>query len=407
MINGEQSRTEAEKYLEKLIQKTTNVNERRKLFMQLENKYGISADKISDVFAFRKDIRELNNFEIFAILYFLDRNSLSKFFTQSEIEGLANEKQEIEPVSFPIVIKNMVQVANDQWVGGSSLLELMRLKDANLINYDENEQRVFRHIKKGNTTTYRISINNRAVEEIKELIEKDSYIPDTITLNMPEGSDYSYNDYTLTIHSLVNGKFNINDGYHRWLAMSSIHNFDATFDYPMELRIVNFATERAEQFIYQQDQKTVMKKVDSRTYNQYGTANKIMQRLNQNPLSNIQGMIGRNDAKINAGTFSALIDYFFVKPEKNQDTTFVIKTANDLQQKFNSLTDGMPELLKNNWSDRDMMIIIYLLSKDIIADYDIMDYLNEKLPSNGNLFYVAKTPRRKIINILDKAMEER
>ena len=409
MIHGEKSREEANLYIEKMIPKVSNMKQRRIIYNSIYSKFNIPLDTITDVFSFRKDIRELNNFEIFAVLYYLDRNALPKFFTEAEIENFSSERQESFEIKFPIIIEGMVQVAEDQWIGRTTLKRLMEFKDARLINYDENEQRTFRRIKSGNTEMMRIFINNKSVNEIKDALENEIYISDDITLNMPlNGSEFSYNEsnYTLTITKLPNDKFNIIDGYHRWLSMSQIYNFNREFDYPMEPRIVNFSTEKAEQFIFQKDQKTLMKKVDSKTYNQYSAANKIIQRLNQNPMSNIQGMIGRNAAKIDMGTISSLIDYFFVREVENPDSSYVIETAAKLQNELNLLTENDPTLLKNQWSDRYLFIIIYLLSKDISPTSDIIEYLNNKMP-DGRLFYVDKRPRRKIINVLDNAMSAR
>ena len=109
------------------------------------------------------------------------------------------------------------------------------------------------------------------------------YIPDDITLNMPEeGSKFRYENGKLTISELPGGKFDITDGYHRYLAMCAIYNIDKSFDYPMELRITNFDLATCQQMIFQKDQKTQMKKEDSATFNQYDVGNQI---VNENKLS--------------------------------------------------------------------------------------------------------------------------
>ncbi len=43
----------------------------------------------------------------------------------------------------------------------------------------------------------------------------------------------------------------------------------------MEIRIVSFTEEKAKQFIYQKDQKTKMKQIDSAAMNQYSPANTV------------------------------------------------------------------------------------------------------------------------------------
>lgn len=43
----------------------------------------------------------------------------------------------------------------------------------------------------------------------------------------------------------------------------------------MEIRIVSFTEEKAKQFIYQKEQKTKMKQIDSAAMNQYSPANPL------------------------------------------------------------------------------------------------------------------------------------
>ncbi len=407
MLNGEESRSKANEKLEKEMAKITNKNERRAVCRELYAEFNIPIDLSADIITFRKDVRELSDFALFCFLFVINKESLGKYFTKKEIEVLSEEKWEKEEIEFPLVFEGMVQVADDQWIGRTSMRELMKMKDAQLINYDENEQRAYRRIKNGNTEMFRIFINKKNVDEIRQLLETGAYISDDITLNMPLGADFSYNNYTLRIDSLPNGKFNIIDGYHRWLSMSQIYNFDRDFDYPMELRIVNYPTEKAEQFIFQKDQKTVMKKADSNTYNQYSAANKIAQRLNQDPSSDIQGLIGRNNAMISMSSLVALIDRFWCKEAKTQDAAFIIRTKSMLQGKFNSLIESNPQLLNEKWTDKYLLIIMYLFYKEIEPTNDVINLLDRTISekSTSGLFYDGKTaPRRKIINALDKVI---
>jgi len=405
MLNGEDSREKANKRLERELAKVTNKNERREVCREIYARFNIPIELSSDVITFRKDVRELSNFVVFCFLFVLENECLGLYFTKKEIEVLSEEKWEQKKIEFPLIFDGMVQIADDQWIGRTSLQTLMKFKDAQLINYDENEQRTFRRVKNGDTEVFKIFINKKNVDEIKQLLESGLYIPDDITLNMPLGSEFEYSNYSMRIDSLPNGKFNIIDGYHRWLSMSQIYNFDRQFDYPMELRIVNYPTEKAEQLIFQKDQKTVMKKADSNTYNQYSSANKIVQRLNQDPASYIQGCIGRNNAIINMQSLVSLVNYFYCRSSKTQDIAFIIETKNKLQSKFNSLIESDTQLLKEKWSEKELFVIMYLFHKDIKPTKELIERLSASIDVHTGLFYQGKTyPRRKIINMLDKAI---
>lgn len=127
-------------------------------------------------------------------------------------------------------------------------------------------------------------------------MENGTYIPDAITLNMTDNAEYEYDNSscTLSIYSLPRDMFNLIDGYHRTLAMSEIHQFNAEFNLPMELRVVAFSPEEATAFIFQQDQKTLMKKVVSDCYDPYSIVNRIITRVNRSPEFLMQNEIGRN-----------------------------------------------------------------------------------------------------------------
>lgn len=410
MINGEASRAELNNYLNEKLAEITDRKEKKELYKQIYSKFNIPIEVTTDYFTFKRDIAEASTFEIFAFLYFIKRNRLNLYFTDNEIEVLSSEKVEDKTITFPLVFKDIVQISEDQWIGRTSFQELMAMKDARLINYDENEQRTFRHIKSGNTEIMRVFINKKSVQEIKEAFKNGRYIPDDITLNIPQGSEFTFGNNTLKIYSLVNDKFNIIDGYHRWLGMAEIYNFDKEFDYPMEIRFVNYSTEKANQFIYQKDQKTQMKKTDSASYNQYNVANRIVKRLNEDPMSNLQGMIARNDGLIKEADFADVVDSFYVKgKEFGNETSAVVTIKNDIQKKFNSLSESNPKYLNKKYTVKDLIIMMYVFTLPDVSvnDYDeLINYLYNRNIENRCFTFNRNYVRRKAINELNNALSE-
>lgn len=414
MINGEKSRESLNTYLEKQLAKLTKPTARRELYKQISDKFNISPVKISDMVTFKKDIREFTNFEVFAVLYFINDKALSKYFTENEIQRYSNERCDSQTLNLPIILEGMVQICDDQWIGKTTVKTLMNLKNSRMINYDENEQRIYKIVQSGDSVAKRIWINNASVASIKDAMEREKYIPDVITLNMPiDGSEFTYSeeDKALKIQSLPDGMFNLIDGYHRYLAMSQISNFNETFDYPLELRIVNYSTEKVEQFIWQNDQKTRMRKVDSDTYDQYSLCNRIAQRINQDPGSNIQGMIGRNGAQISMQQLTMLIRFYFLKDRiaKKDENKVVIEVKNTLEAKFNSFTEAAPEYLSNVYSSKDLFIIMHVFAREEASNvcYSKIQYLmNSTADMPNNLFDLSNQVRRKTVNTLDKLLED-
>ena len=97
------------------------------------------------------------------------------------------------------------------------------------------------------------------------------------------------------------------DGYHRYIAISQVVREYPEWDYQMELRITTFTEEKAKQFIYQNDQKTQMRRINSESMNQYSPSNIVVEKLNTNPSSNIRGQISRNNGNIDFSFLSAVI----------------------------------------------------------------------------------------------------
>ena len=415
MLYGDRSRQELEEYAEKLFAKSEVIKDRasrRNLYDELMDHFGLEVSVVDDMITFKRDIKEFTSFQIFCVIWFLDRKSLSKFFTEAEINALSKEKIEKETVDFPLILDPMVAITDDQWIGRVTLQTLMRWRNAQLLNYDENEQRALRRVKFGNVEVFKPYVNAKSVSEIRNAMESGSYIPDTITLNMGDGSEYDFSNGKLTIYSLANNMFNLDDGYHRYLAMSQIHDFDKEFDFPMELRIVNFENSKATSFIFQQDQKTKMKKVVSDSYDVNAIQNKVATRLNNDRLGcNITGMIGRNSAAIDMGAFAKLIAYFFIreKPKKDEEMKYVIKLQNELTEKFNVLTTQDPIFLEK-YSDEMLVTTMYVFASDIQPDdyaesiHRVVDNLNEdekrifKIPATGRI-------RKKAISIIEKKLE--
>lgn len=417
MLYGEQSRQDLENYAEKLFAKSEivkNKTSRRELYNNLINQFGIDVSVADDMITFKKDIKEFTSFQIFCVLWFLDRKSLSKFFTESEIAALSKEKIVKEKVGFPLVIDNMVQISEDQWIGKTTLQTMMKWRDAQLLNYDENEQRALRRVKFGNIEVFKPYVNSKSVKEIREAMENGSYIPDTITLNMPDGSEYEYDNGKLTIFSLPNGMFNLDDGYHRYLAMSQIHDFNKDFDFAMELRIVNFENIKATSFIFQQDQKTKMKKINSDSYDTNSIPNKVITRINNDRLScNVAGMIGRNGSKIDMGVLARCISYFFLKekPKKEEEMHFVINLQSELTNKFNAIT-SQDQAFLGKYTDEMILTTMYVFASDIPAEkyaesvHKVVDNLTEEEEKIFRISSVGAV-RKKAVNIIEEKLERR
>ena len=388
----------------------SKLQERRPFYDYLKETYNIPISLSADICAIRKDISGESDFVAFALLDGLtyttntSQKELGKFFTDDEINTFKNQRLATEKFELPLIFNNMVQVAQDQWIGKITAKELMRLKDAQIIKYNENTQRTMKRVVHGENRYYKIMLNNKSVNEIKDSFENGAYISDDITLNMPESTEFEYNNGKIVIAEL--DKLDILDGYHRYIAISRISMENPNFDYPMELRLVNFSEEKAKQLIYQKDQKTKMRQVDSNSMNQYNPANIIVDQLNSDPSSNVQGMIKRNGGQINYTELAAMVDYYWFREMKKKPSRKDILTIKkELQDKFNIYISSNLSLADHIFNTKELHIIIYCFKyrNDYVKSINNLIGMIDSIPSD--LFNITNGKvRRKLVNEFEKRL---
>lgn len=340
---------------------------------EAKEKYGMPEKLSGDYIFMRKDLIDANAFALFVLTDIIKPELIEKYFAKGEIKSLSKESWNIETVKFPLRYQ-MTQISDDQFIGRISVKELMLLREAQLINYNENAQRTMQHIVKGETEYYQIALNKDAVYHIMDSYESDLYIPNTITLNLSEDAEYTYDEKKcqLVIHST--DCFDILDGYHRYVALSKLVNQDPDFDYEMELRIVQFEESKANRFIWQEEQKTKMRKVDSEAMNTSKASNKIVERLNLQSYT-LGGKISRNKGIVNAAYLANIIDVVMLKGIKKADERMAIRNiSNELLDIFDHYIDNDKKLGEKPWTKLFTYMIVYETRygdpKDIKALYD-------------------------------------
>ncbi len=334
---------------------------------QLEKKYGIPYDLLTDYLTERKSIATASP-EITSALreiFGLDNNApLEQYHWRYSIDSVPKQ-----------LAYDMIQIDDDQWIGKITVRELMQLREAGLVNYNENAQRVMKHVTRGKEEFYIVSVNKKAVLSMEELFENGQYIPNTITLNMPEDTNFSYRNGTLTIKNIDH--FDITDGYHRYLAMSNLYDDDENFDYPMELRITNYSEDKSRQLIWQEDQKTKMSRIDSESMNTNSLSNKVVQRLNINKTFLLAGQINVNRGIINAADMAEIIraTYFPVSKifSKKKEIETIKIVTDELAEGINTVVEEDLNLAEKPWGRAFLYCLVYNINNHVALE----DLLNE------------------------------
>lgn len=419
-----QSKQNLETYLEERLNRViTDADMCTNIYNYANQTYDIPKDIVSDLVSMRVDISEASEFVLFIILDSINEVSkristpVSDFYTEQEIKAYKNSKYKVDKIKFPIVF-NMIQVAHDQWVGSITSKELMNLRKAQLINYNENAQRTLQRIIKGEKEFYKVAVNKAAVSAIKDSYTEGRYIPNTLTLNIPLETqyDFKYDNETKSLIIKNLEHFDITDGYHRYLALGQVSYLDHDFDYQMELRIVNFSEEKARQFIFQEDQKTKMKKIDSDAMDTYRAANIVAARINESMRCNLQGMIGAttsgSNKTISLGYFTSIINYFYFRDKVGKETekAKIINVTKKLIDYFNLLTELEPEYLNKTYTFKLLITIFTVFEtineKNINKMPEIISYVYERLDRIDPLKFKSSSIRKTLINDLIAIIRE-
>ena len=377
--------------------------------------YNLPRGETLDYIDGRKSMQEATEFILFILLDALKENNLclhtlKYYFNDLEIKTYKGLKYTPpEQIKFPIILDAM-EVARDQWICASSVNFLMMLRNAQLINYNVNTQRTMQHIVRGDKEYYKITINKKAIKEIKESFEEDTYIPNTITLNLPydETTDFYYNknDRKLIITKLKH--FDILDGYHRYIAMCQTRDINQEFDYPMELRIVFYDTGKANRFIHQEDQKTKMSKIDSNSYNTNDAAVIVATRVNENVMCNLKGSISRNEGLIN---FSELVEIihklYFYHVVKKDEKIIIINTVKEITNCLNIISEYDSKYLTEKYSFKLLTIILvsYYCLKNKTKLGTTVEYIYNSDKLNNQKFR-SRSLRKDLIMDIERLVKE-
>lgn len=382
--------------------------------------YDIPKGLVSDLVTGRMEMSEVSEFVLFILLESIHnvmRESkeilgIDNFYTMQEAKHYRMSKYEVEKIKFPLVFK-MIPVADDQWIGKVTVDTLMKLRQSQLINYNINAQRTMQKIIKGDKTTYKITLNQRAVSEIQSSFENNSFIPNTITLNIPMETEYDFfydeDSCSLVIKSIEH--LDCTDGFHRFIAACQERDRNPNFDYPLELRIVNFTEDKAKQFIYQEDQKTKMRKADSNSMNMNKAANIVVTRLNENIRCNLKGLISRNDGIVPFAELAELVDYFYFKgTTKEKERTITIQAVKELTDNFNILTECNTEYLERPMSYRTLLAAMFCFNyfkdnDDKVTMCEIIEKVARELEQRKDKKFNNKTPRKALMSEVEEIVK--
>jgi hypothetical protein len=407
------AKDDLEKYLKNEILRVLSDKEKcNKIYDYVSEKYNIPKSFTSDYISLRVDLSEATEYILYCLLDGVEsvtkpfKSAIPEYFVEKEIKTYSSSQFKVDRIKFPLRFK-AIQVADDQWLTTIDFKLLMGFRAIQLINYNENTQRVMKTIINGENEIYVPTVDKSAVKSIEKSYKNNTYIPTPLTFNIPDDieADFYYDEEKCELVIKELDHFDIVDGYHRYLGACKTCDSDKNINRNMELRIVNFPEYKAKHFIYQEDQKTKMAKVASDTFNQSNIANNIVDRINESPQSNLQGMITRNKTLINFADFADLINYFFLSKVKVTNST-KITVSNKLIECFNILTEYNSTYLEQKYSYGKLFIVMYIFSEYLDKDKIEMCQTIEKVVNKINLTEFKKVSKKVMINEIEKILKE-
>lgn len=389
-----------------------------KVINYCNDKYNYPEVRVSDLLQKRITLSEASDFDLFVLLDGITsnintKNKITTYFTETEIQNYSKAKyKRPKKIGFPLRF-NMIQIADDQWIGRTTARELVSLRNSGIIRYNVNIQRTMKVGMRGKTQEYRITENKASTAAIRESLEEGKFISNTITLNIPDDgvSDFNFEDGVLTIRKA--NSLDIIDGFHRLIALEQAANMDPDFDYPMELRISHYSESKGQRFVYQEDQKTKMRKVDSDSFNVEDEAVKATNRLNDDALFNLNGQISRNGGLISFAEMAAILKkLYFTGVGKREARVKGIEVSKNLRQDFNLLTEYDTKFLTETYDFNTLCVCLvafkYFRDNEIPADKQskAIQYVLDNMGDDLKTRLSRRMLSGPTINLINKKLEE-
>lgn len=344
------------------------------------------------------------------------------YFEDAEIERIKIHKIRAEKEDKDLLIfEDARQVMHDIWTVVVPSQKIAELYRENAVGYDFETQRDPKFIKTEDVIIKVANVNWIAVEEIKNLLIQSLFIPNTITFNVPiedaECIKFDRNKKRLIITDKV---LKILDGFHRSLGIiAALREVD--LDYNFEMRITCFNTDKARQFIVQEDKRNPINKEYIRSIDETDRVTVVVNNLNQDNKSELKGMITTDKSLITSGKALVGFDTMHDVIERLWKLNTLVdsnKLTEYLKDFFNELVAVYPEEMKVHikesrrfsYINYESMFVLYLvLAKKLDGNHEWVNQLHNillkiNLP-NEKIEEFANTPPSTIKNTINKYIE--
>ena len=386
---------------------------RKEVILYCVNQYGFRLGRISDLINGRFGLEEESDESLFFIASSVatqdTKFQLENYFTQAEIKEYKKSRYSETKAEFPFSFDCIEVEKGKQWIGIISAQRLISLDRAGLIKYNPNKQRVSKKVYKGGGyVDFQISVIEKSVNQIAKLMEKGDYIPDDITLDIPDDTEeapvWEYDEEAKELIFRKLDHFDITDGYHRFLAMQKCIERNPSFDYPMELRITSFTEQITRQFIYQKDQKNKMTVSNSKSMNTERPSNDVVDRVNSRGYgSNLAGLISRGEGRVDYAALSDIIEYYYFKGKKETSNKDIAETTQEVVNILNEFTNEYVSYYDKDYLDFKRLVVLFYCIKNKGKTVKQAGKILEKAVQNDTIKEIRlRNMRKNLMDLLDR-----
>lgn len=335
------------------------------------------------------------------------RYDIEKYFTDDDKkDAYANVSNGSNKTLISMKAIKKQDGTHNEWIGVMSYNDIAELISSDMVRYNMSTQRLPKVFIKDGQSIFLADINMKSVEEIKQAILDETFISNTITLNILSSGEDEFVNQSKDENILIidTEKYNVDviDGMHRILGISkaviernkqiSQGLADTELHGTMTVSVKNLTEDEAKNFIYQESLANAQTNETKSLYNPNSNIRKLIYNLNTSGGSLKQNKLygrfisGQNeqvdDTKISISVLIGLIDRFGLMnkfDEMTEKTIDLIKFSNSVIEYMNAIIESTDEKSSAFATGSIVKVIDHITkSKDFGIDINFVEeYVNK------------------------------
>jgi len=324
---------------------------------------------------------------------------VNKYFTAEEQSKFSEKIPDEDKIEDIIITNDWYQIAPDQYSFSVPIEEVLRWRNTNRIRYNERTQRRMTIVDRGNVVYKKVTLNEQALKEIKELMENDDYIPDLLILNI--------NPEFYELPKVVRGNLiipkestiDMTDGFHRYIEMTDVKMLMPSWNIKIQFNLTVFNEEKANKFILQLDKKTHLSDEQVTAMDKYDPVNYLLDTLNKSRKFLLKGTLA--DTTSTYSSVNKIIHRLF----NINETKDGVPVREKIEEDMNSLVESK-KYYDKDFTKEEWFIYLYIIKYSIDNKMEFMDLI-EKIDLNELLNNISfkNEPTVKQYKYMDEVMK--